>query len=320
MKLRLLSLLLCLVSLAACSSPESDAEKAAQAYFDAYAERSAFISDNYEAFIRDFNPANFTSRAEARAAAQKIIDDANARYEEAEKQAQVQLLKLQNKYAKKPADKLAFQNAFTNYISTLGAGEEEINSIPLEIEKLIATIIPPTPSAEKMKTDLVGRNWQDTEDGYFGTKPKEIEDGYIQSVEILSDSAKSNEYNANILFMLQENPGAVVLKINADIRYLLGPDGDDWKVDYLAVNSVDVVRTGKYEKYITSQIRREFESELVIKNNLDARLIVGGRFLMQNDPKWHNFSVILEPNGSKTIGGLFFGNVEDYEIHFVERR
>lgn len=316
----LLSVVFGMTCLISCSSPQSDGEKAAKAYIECMEFYNNDLESRLHDFIENFEDYNFQSRIEARNKVDEIIREADLEYEKNVKKADQQYLEAKKKYIKNQKDYETLEFAYNTYIDIYDATR---NGIPFsqDIELKIQTIIPPKPSIERMKQDLVGRYCQDKEDGYFGTYRHLIKEGTVKDIEILSDSSGRNEYLLKAIISLQDRPGSATYKVNSEIKYILG-DGDDWTIDYLGSNSVEIVKTGQFNKFITSSIANGWEKELRIKNHSDATLIVGGIILRDRGGKssWQKFSATVEPNSTETIGGLFFGNVTDYEIHFVERK
>ena len=116
---------------------------------------------------------------------------------------------------------------------------------------------------------------------------------------------------------LQADGGAYEADIKA--HYRLGRE-DDWTLDLIESNSIELVRTGKYGNCITSRRTGWFgEYEVEFINSCDAPLAVGGMVKYEYKDGWKKFCVIVDGNSSKRIGGLFWGSIADYKIEFVER-
>lgn len=308
------SQVLCLES---CGSPESDGEKAASAMVDCEISYNQNLEDKLRDYLENFEKYEFKSRVEARGKVDEIIYTVEQEYEKNVKKAEQQYQKLKKKHITNRKDNQAFEYAYNAIMEISNINR---NGIPFsaDIEMKIKSIIPPLPTIEIIKQDLVGRVCQDKEDGYFGGGTHEIKEGSIKEIKILEEITKNNEYQVKAILSLQDRPGSVIYKVTSEIKYILG-DGDYWTIDYLGSNGVEVVKSGQFEKFITSNIVSVgCEKELHITNYSDATLLVGGILCINGE--WQKFSVTVDPNNTKSIGGIFFGNVSDYEIHFVERK
>lgn len=316
-----ISLLITLLIIS-CSNPESDGKKAAQALNECSKNFNINLEKEIHEFITNFDDYSFKTRIEARAKVDKIIAIVSNIFEQDKREAEQLYQDLKNKYITNYEQASAFDYAYKTQLAIYEA--EEIQGIPysIEIENKIHTIIPPKPSIDKIKLDLVGHTWQDRPDGYFPSKKEIIKSGSVKNINILSEKENNDTYTLNTTIFLQERVGSATFILDADIKYLLG-DNDDWMIDHLGINSVDIKKTGEFNKYITSTLSCPWvDHQLDLKNHSDATLIVGGIYLATYPKGWNKFYAEIGPNSSERIGGMGsgIGDVLEYEIHFVERR
>ena len=312
------------LSLLSCSSPRKDGEKAARAFNESEQTYQTDLKDRIQDFVDDFDSYGFTSRVDARKKINDIVAGVKNDYEKNLRSAKLLFTKLQTKYSDNYEDSRSFETGFAE-----NRRSEKIDTaanLPMqeEINLLIKSIIPPKPDGDKMKKDLAGRFWQDKEDGYFGISKHIIKDGTIKDVKIVSETDQHDSYLVNVILNIQEREGSAIFKIDSDIKYILG-EADDWTIDYLGSNSVDIQKTGQFNKYISTRITEPWlKKQLEISNHSDATLIVGGTVLDKESSEWRKFAVEIAPNSTKVIGGLasipHYGDILEYEIHFVERK
>ncbi len=319
----IVALSMCLF-LMSCNSPYSDGEKAAEAFNKSEQTYLTDLQNKVGEYINKFDSYGFSTRVEARQKLNSIITEVRTNYESDLRSAERLYAQLKNRYGNKYEEAQSFAEGFEGRRKYENIDTTAILPMQAEINSLIKTIIPPKPNLEKIQKDLVGRYWQDKEDGYFGTNKRIIKDGTVKDVRIISESNQPNIYLVNAILSIQERSGSAIYKIDSDIKYILG-DFDDWSIDYLGSNSVDIERTGQFDKYIKSKIIAPWlKNELELSNLSDATLVVGGIVLEKSRSQWRKFYVELAPNSTKVIGGLFstpyYDDIIEYEIHFVERK
>jgi hypothetical protein len=198
------------------------------------------------------------------------------------------------------------------------ATEDAIESSVDQIDDLILMASPPKPDLARIKRDLIGRRITEQPNGYRRQGWYWIiEAGEIKEIQIMGEHRQGDAYLFEIRFILQTEGAAN--EVFANLTYVSGKN-NEWVIDFLESKQVNIVRTGKYDKCITAQ-RKGWSGEytLELTSRCDVILLVGGIILSEFGGKWQKFSVIVEPNGSKTVGGLFFVSVLDYKIHFIER-
>lgn len=303
-----LILLLSFFSLASCGSPESAGEKAAEEIIKCEEAHSEQLQKQIESFINSFNKDSYQTRSEAWNALTKSIEDVDNEYKSGIISARQKYEDLSMDYVSDYKNSQKFYSAYQNKLSSYKPTPIDTARLCQQARQLILTIIPPDPNKDKVMKDLVGRSWQDSQDGYFGTDPKKIREGEVREIEIKSNKKSGDKIDINAELVLQQRAGGAAYKINADISYLLG-DADDWMIDNLHANSVEIIKTNKYNDYI--KVEKEWVG-YSLNNNSDAPLLVGG---IEYDSYygWKKFAVTVDGNSSKNIFG------SDIEIHFVER-
>lgn len=316
--------LLSVLLFSACGSPESDGRKAAEAFRKCDESFMESLSRECSDFVKDFDSYRFSSRIEARRKVEEIIERENQKYTRGVAKAEQQYMQLKQKYLGKAEKSLQFEYAYQlqkefdrQYV------EHGLPSQALIDEKIL-TIIPPKPTPEQMRQDLVGHTFRDKAGGYFETRNFTILNDEVRSVAVLSETEGSNIYRINAEVSLQERVGSAAFVVNMDIVYVLKDDADDWLIDGISANSIAIVTTGSYDKYLSASIIHPLYGSLKLTNYSDMTLIVGGVVLAKEQHKWLRFCVDVDGNSTYNIGGGIFSrfcqDVQDFEIHFVERR
>jgi hypothetical protein len=117
------------------------------------------------------------------------------------------------------------------------------------------------------------------------------------------------------LFLQGENSDYIAeVKIVYVLRQL-----DDWTIDVIDTKDMQIVKTGKYDNCISTRLWGMLgEHNYEFTNNCDVALLIGGVVYVENKGSWEKFSVEIQPNSQRTIGG-FMANYKGCEIHFIER-
>lgn len=187
---------------------------------------------------------------------------------------------------------------------------------------IFATGEPPIPSKAVIASDLIGRSLSEgLEDGYFTPDWRwNIESGEISGLKIQSQSV-SKDYCSFVVTMIlksQSSPARFFATVQVD--YSLA--NNRWKLLLVKSKGIRIVRTEKYFDCISTKIDDDGWGGvncLIIRNDIDSPLIVGGVIRTNNSYEWHKFSVIIEGLRVMGVGGTFsWGSVVDYRIHFVE--
>ncbi|MBO4710564.1 hypothetical protein J5681_01455 [bacterium] len=177
------------------------------------------------------------------------------------------------------------------------------------------------PTKEVIANDLIGRSFTEgRDDGYFGVDWRwRVEDGEIYDLKILN-TVKEDDFCSFILEIKFGNKTKRPPKYQGRLQVDYGLQNNRWVLEVVKSKGVEIVKTGRYTDNISTKIGDDGwggVNQLKIKNNTDSSLIVGGAVRTGNG--WRKFSVILKGMEIKGVGGTFGGgNVEDYEIHFVE--
>ena len=302
-----------------CSSPESDGRKAAQLYIDAENASSEYCMSEYTKLIEDFNPLDFTSRAEVSDKIKEISDNAEQLKAEKILVAQEFYNEKSGKYLTNMKKNAEFMYAFKVYKEANRSGSPDMIPLLRCIDSLRLTIIPSKPDLNKIKQDLVGRKISGMKDGYLGITWYRITDdcSQIKEAYVTYENFSGSIYVCDMHLKLQADGGAYEADIKA--HYRLG-DGDDWQLDMIESKRIDLVRTGLYDNCITARRTGWVgEYEVEFTNSCDAPLAVGGQVKYEYRDGWKKFCIIVSGNSSKRIGGLFLGSIADYRIDFVER-
>lgn len=306
-----ISLLFC--ALTSCNNPKSAGTNAAEEIIKCNEEHAANLQKEISNFIQTFSNQNYKSRLEAREALQNTIANVDEEYREKLLTAQQNYDKYADEYKTDYSNLEEFQDAFLSRMSQYSDEPIDTASLCHNARQLILSIIPTAPNSNKIQADLVGRSWQDSPEGYFGSKAHRIKENEIQKITITKDSKTDNRIDLNVDLVLQEHVGGASYKVNGDVVYILG-DADDWTLDSFKANSVEIEKTGRYNDYIRTELVNSFLNKGVnISNNSDAPLIVGGIVYDEYDG-WKKFCYVVDANSNK-----FIQFVKDYEIHFVER-
>lgn len=306
---------LILLIMAACSSPESDGEKLAK---ESCENTDAYIAKTVQAynnFIKDFSDKGYQSRVKAREELNRKIDeirnDFNRKNDEIDNKFSQLLAKYENDYQKSTDMILARKNVIDSY----NADSTIFVTLSTQASNKILTIIPPEPNKSKLMEDLIGRQIHALPNGYFSNSwVWNIERGEIKELQIQEiKNIDSNNKEFSIAMTLQGS-GAAYQTVGK-VFYKLG-DKDDWEIDVLEPSEVEIVKTGRYDNSIETNVSTYIMGKyLNIRNNSDAALLVGYQVLDYNGV-WRKYSVVV--SGGNTNSQLMLA-LEDYKIDFVER-
>ncbi len=316
-------LVLCAGVLASCVSAERDGVKVAKNYVKCEENRIEELCEVYSEYMEDFEAAGFAGRVEAREALAGMEEAVEREYQLAKVKAEGLHRKLQNKYISNPEEIAEFQYAYENYYRANSEFDHSVvEKLKNDVNATIATIVPEEPSEEKLLEDLVGRTVKENEDGYHkGNWRWVIEEEEIKDMQILEVQTVEGkpEYKAELT--LQAKEGAAY-KALVKVVYHLPEDADDWSIEFVESQNVEIVKTGLYDNCISHSIIQGGwllnRAPLKIVNNCDKGLQVGGR--IRNENRWEKFVVNIKPNDSEQIayGGAYRLDVHEYVIDFVE--
>ncbi len=211
----IVALSMCLF-LMSCNSPYSDGEKSAEAFNESEQTYLTDLQNKVGEYINEFDSYGFSTRVEARQKLNSIITEVRTNYESDLRSAERLYAQLKNRYGNKYEEAQSFAEGFEGRRKYENIDTAAILPMQAEINSLIKTIISPKPNLEKIQKDLVGRYWQDKEDGYFGTNKRIIKDGTVKDVRIISESNQPNIYLVNAILSIQERSGSAIYKIDSD--------------------------------------------------------------------------------------------------------
>lgn len=179
------------------------------------------------------------------------------------------------------------------------------------------------PNESVIANDLIGRKiTEGRENGYFNDDWLwTIEYGEISNLKILSQTIEEDYCSFLVEMVLKAKTRPIRYKVTVRVDYTL--INNRWVFGMVKSIGVDVVKTGRYDDCISTQIADDGWGGvncLKITNNTDVPLFVGGLFRTNSTDAWRKFSSVVEGHQIIGIGGTFGGgSVVDYEIHFVEQ-
>ena len=345
-RLTIIGVLLCTILFVECSpSPESSGKKLAQQVCDCQKEYAKTQDKIYQEFLGKFDSYGFKTRTEARQKWQEINDEAakqleqcKAEVEQRVKEAKSkiptsvgdlldpnllqkavsnpkgyakELKKKQKEFAKNQEKAKKFDEAYRSVINQCSEQKTEKDNSALE-EKILK-IIPPL-NVDKLKSDLIRRRIVEQANGYYGrgwswqiNSPDEIKSMKIEKEEKVGD-----DYLLDVHLLLEKdaNQHEADLKITCVLR-----QQDDWTIDFIETKDIHIVKTGRYDNCITTEIKKAWGTTLQFTNSCDVKLIVGGEILGNND-EWTKFSNIVNANSTSSVS--YYG--KEYKIDFIERQ
>ena len=342
MKLRngigLTGLILCTL-FAACSSPESDGKKLAQQVCDCQKEYAKTQDKVYQEFLDKFDSYGFKTRTEARQKWQDLQNEAEMQFEQCKQEVEQKVKEAKSKFPTNSQDLLdpsvlqkamrdpgkftkdfaknqekakKFDEAYRNVINQCSAQKTDRDYSTIDAK--ILTIIPQKPDLAKLKQDLIGRKITEQANGYYNrgwywqiNSPDEIKSMQIENEEKVGD-----DYVLDVHLLLQReaNQHEADLKITCVLQ-----QKDDWTIDFIETKDIHIVKTGRYDNCITTEIKKGWVISLQFTNNCDVQLIVGGEIL-GNDNEWVKFSSIVNANSTSNVS--YYG--KEYKIDFIERQ
>jgi len=315
----LLSIFVC-----ACSSPESDGIKAAKKYYDSERELADLSKKDYSEFIKDFKSYHFKTRIEARRKAQEITDNIFVQYNNSLQRADQRYLELSSKYTTNEKRYNVFLYAYNGYRDKTLPNDDTTAALMSQIDNLILTIIPPQHDMRNLPNDLIGRKITEGHDGYRGINWHwEVKSAnQVEVIKYRNMGNIGNDYKINAQIKLKGEYTDYTADI---IVYYILRNYDDWTIDVVETNKMEIVRTDKYWDFILERTRNVGGINYYyvdFKNISDVALLIGGVEHLSDSGRWRKFSVEIKAHGEATIGGWGYPGPEkinDYEKHFVER-
>jgi len=323
-----------------CTSPKSQGEKLGKEHCDCQKEYAQEKDKAYQDFLAKFDSYGFKNRTEARLRWQNLQDDAKRKFEgctgkvgqkvqEARAKFPTDISnlldpKIQKQYMKNPQKYLkefsknqekarAFETAYRNAINQCGVSIKEQDHT--RINEKILTIIPQKPDVATLKQNLVGRRILEQSGGYFGSRwawqISSIDE--IKDIKIEKTEKNGDDYELDVHLVLQKESQSQY-KAELNIICVLGQE-DDWRIDFIKTKDIHIVKTGRYDDCIKTEIKKGWGTSLQFTNSCDVPLIVGGQIL-GNKGEWTKFSTNVNANStsSKSYNG------KQYKIEFIERQ
>lgn len=167
------------------------------------------------------------------------------------------------------------------------------------------------------KQDLVGDLagqviYEPSDNGYF---PKswswKIRREEVLSVDVLARDAFLDNLNIRVLAHLHRD----ALKIDAELIMHYVKNGNGYILHSSTVTKLIVPSQTDYSQYVRLEMDYDFMPTLVLRNNSNMTLFVGGDWSANAEPK--RFGCIIEPNSSVSIA---IGLINSYHIHFAYRK
>ncbi len=167
------------------------------------------------------------------------------------------------------------------------------------------------------KQDLVGDLagqviYEPSDNGYF---PKswswKIRREEVLSVDVLARDAFLDNLNIRVLAHLHRD----ALKIDAELIMHYVKNGNGYILHSSTVTKLIVPSQTDYSQYVRLEMDYDFMPTLVLHNNSNMTLFVGGDWSANAEPK--RFGCIIEPNSSVSIA---IGLINSYHIHFAYRK
>ena len=346
-KLTIITAILCIVLFAACSpSPKSSGEALGKQACDCQKEYAEMQRRIYQEFVDKFDSYDFKSRPEARQKWQDLQDDAKKQFEQCgekveqkvkearskfptsnndifdpksfEKAARdpmgyaKEIEKRQKEFAKNQEKAREFEEAYRSVVKECAVFE--VSKDYSELNAKILTVIPQKPNLEKLKQDLVRRRIIEQSNGYYGRgwswQINSLDE--IKKIEIVSEEKINDDYVLDVHLLLQREAG----QHEADLKItcVLGQN-DDWTIDFIETKDICIVKTGRYNNCITTEVKKGWGTSLQFANTCDVNLIVGGEIL-GNDGEWTKFSSRVNANSTNNVSY----NGKEYKIDFIERQ
>ena len=182
----------------------------------------------------------------------------------------------------------------------------------------IVNAVPPKPDAEKIKRDLIGYKISALPDSYLGKDWYwTIEEGEIKNIQIVSEIRQSDGYLFEVRLILQADGGIYQALVN--LNYVLHKN--NWTLDFMESKGINIVKTGKYDNCITTDVRGTIlGGELDFTNHCSVALIIGGKMLTEFGG-WKKFYTTVSANGTQYVGSwnIGSGDLNDWKIDFIER-
>lgn len=169
-------------------------------------------------------------------------------------------------------------------------------------------------NTERIAEDLVGQVvYEPSTDGYFSQEWHwEIEKGEVLGIEgIKRERDIYGHEDVTIIAHLHRGE----LKIDAEmvLKYVI--NGTDKTLLSSIVNKLIIPTQTDYSQYVEIKMDYDFFPSLVVYNNSNMILFVGGDY--STDDEYKRFASLVEPHSSEMIG---IGCPKSYHVHFAYRK
>lgn len=305
--------------LISCASPEDEGARVANELIAAQtALREARIG-SLNSFLEHFDPARFLDRKSARESVEAQLNELQKGYEAKKKLIDSEYEEIRMRYAKNTEKQALFESTYYSIVfaapAIISDKEEELRRA---CDEIILKIIPPVPTTASISKDLMGQQFKEScENGYFPDIQWIIEEGDILDVEILECKEEGAKCSYKILATINKQSVASWIA-ELLLEYALGK-GDEWEFQTIACDNVMPQITDTINESITHSIESgETEQVLVIKNNSNKKIVVGGATTSGKDDNWYKFSIFIAPHATGRIDGAVHNPTADYRIDFVE--
>ena len=177
------------------------------------------------------------------------------------------------------------------------------------------------PSPAKMQKDMVGHTIADPSSNSYHPSDWKlmIRNNSISGFTVIERKDNgSNRFMVRASMKIAEGNHAYTSKVQLHYKLVY----NEWKIDYIVAERLDVVVTHEYDNLIKSYIDQDGWGGtycVFFENRSEITLIVGGDMLAGGERR--RFSVVVDPHATSSVGGLFGGgSVTEYKINFVIRK
>jgi hypothetical protein len=165
----------------------------------------------------------------------------------------------------------------------------------------------------ELADDLIGQIIYDpSENSYF---PEDwswtIGPGEVLSVDELSRDLFQDSVNIRVLVHLHKD----AIKIDSELIMHYVKNRNGYTLQSTTVNKFTLLPQTDYSQHVTLEMDYTFMPLLMLYNNSDLTLLVGGEWSTKSNSK--RFITFVEPNSSETIT---MNAVTSYNIHFAYRK
>jgi hypothetical protein len=165
----------------------------------------------------------------------------------------------------------------------------------------------------ELADDLIGQIIYDpSENSYF---PEDwswtIGPGEVLSVDELSRDLFQDSVNIRVLVHLHKD----AIKIDSELIMHYVKNRNGYTLQSTTVNKFTLLPQTDYSQHVTLEMDYTFMPLLMLYNNSDMTLLVGGEWSSKSNSK--RFITFVEPHSSETIA---MGTFTSYNIHFAYRK